>query len=148
MTSALASGPCPGPASVHIWRRIEWADTDGSGHWYHGTIFRLLEAAEAHLFAQLGLLELVAQRLPRVQTSATFLRVLRYYDHVECLLRVQRVGTTSIDLTFEVLRESEPSARAQIRAVLVDAPFGRSTPWPPDARQLLLNAGELIPDTN
>jgi hypothetical protein len=45
------------PASITIQRRIEWSDTDASGHWHNVAAFRMLEWAETALLDRLGLVD-------------------------------------------------------------------------------------------
>jgi len=43
-------------ASIVVPQRIEWADTDASGHYHYIAAFRLYEAAANALMDRLGLL--------------------------------------------------------------------------------------------
>jgi 2-aminobenzoate-CoA ligase len=133
------------PASIVIQRKVEWSDTDASGHYHNGLVFRLSEMAETALFQELDLLEYVYGRVPRVHVSVDFQRVLYFGDVVDVALQVASVGTTSIDYAVEIRRGDETCATAKIVAVLV-APDGTPRPWPPNYKDALLSAGPQPPE--
>jgi acyl-CoA thioester hydrolase len=129
------------PASTTIRSRIQWVDTDASGHYHFSTAFRLFEAAEAALFAALGLLSETAGRLPRVHASADFRSVLRFRDVVDVLAVVDHVGRSSVGIRFEIRREDELCAEGRFVAVLLTRAEGTADGWTPEQRELLLQAG-------
>ena len=139
------SDPKSSPASIVVQRKVEWSDTDASGHYHNGLVFRLCEVAETALFQGLGLLEHVYGRVPRVHISVDFQSVLYFGDLVDVWLQVASVGTTSIDYGVEIQRSGEGCARAKVVAVLV-SPDGRPRPWPEDYKATLLSAGPLPPE--
>ncbi|HEX3327496.1 MAG TPA: thioesterase family protein [Actinomycetota bacterium] len=138
-------GGDPAPASILIQRKVEWSDTDASGHYHNGLVFRLCEMAETALFQELGLLEYVYGRIPRVHVSVDFQSVLYFGDVVDVYLEVASVGTTSIEYRLEIRRDAEVNAKARVVAVLVN-PNGTPRPWPQEYKDTLLSAGPLPPE--
>lgn len=131
------------PLAATVRRRIEWADTDASGHYHYATALRLFEAAESDLLDELGLLREVYGQLPRAHVTFDYRRVLWFRDMVEASVSVTEVGRTSITYSFEVLRDGELCVRGRVVAVLVDD-AGEPTPWPDGHRRLLDPAAQLL----
>jgi YbgC/YbaW family acyl-CoA thioester hydrolase len=127
-------------ASIHIQRRIEWADTDASGYHHNTAAFRMMEMAETAMFDHLGLLDEVYGRLPRVHIEADFRTALRHRDLVDIRLWVSGVGRSSIRYGIRMEREGEVAVEGMVVAVLLDE-SRRPTEWPPDVRERLLSAG-------
>jgi YbgC/YbaW family acyl-CoA thioester hydrolase len=130
----------PSPASIRVQRRIEWPDTDASGHWHNTAAFRLVEVAETALLERIGLLRQIYGRLPRVHIRADFKELLRFRDLLDCHIRVARIGRTSITYDFQIWREDELCVEAEVVAVLL-TPDGDKAEWTKDQRDLLLTAG-------
>ena len=138
MAEVGAGGERP---SVTIQRRIEWSDTDASGHYHNTAAFRLFEEAETLLLSRLGLLEEIYGRLPRVRIEADFLRPLRFHEIVDVSIEVAELGKTSIAYSFDIRREEEVCVSGRARAVLLDRAGGRPVPWSEKQRHLLERAG-------
>ena len=132
-------------ASIVLQRRIEWSDTDASGHWHNTAAFRMFEWAETALFERLGILEDVYGRLPRVHVSADFKSLLNHRDLVEIHLSVDVLGHTSITYEIQIRRGDELSVDARVVAALVGTD-GAPEPWPEAYRALLLGAGPQVPE--
>jgi acyl-CoA thioester hydrolase len=128
-------------ARVTIRRRIEWMDTDAAGIYHWTTVFRLAEAAEAELHTQLGIAELTFGATPRLAVSAEFKRSLRFNDEVDVELAVEHLGRTSIRYAVVVMGPEGVAAEASVTACLIDRDTRRPTPWPDEARRLLLSDG-------
>lgn len=128
------------PLSATVHRRIEWADTDASGHYHYATALRLFEAAESDLLDDLGLLRDVYGRLPRARVTFDYRRVLWFRDRVDASVSVTGVGRTSITYSFDVVRDGALCVEGSVVAVLVDE-AGEPTPWPDGYRRLLELAG-------
>lgn len=127
-------------------RRIEWSDTDASGHWHNTAAFRLAETAETLLFSRLGILRDVYGRVPRVHIEADFLRVLRFPDTVEVDLAIQEVGESSITYDWRISRDGEACVRGRIVAVLVGEAGGEKASWSDEHRDVLLTSGPQRPE--
>ena len=143
MVSAAAGGGirAPAPASIVVQRRIEWADTDASGHYPYIAAFRLFEAAENALMQRLGLLRSTQGRLPRVHAEADFRRPLRSHDLVDIHARVAAVGASSITFAFEVRRDRELCVEGRVVGALLTRAEGERAVWTDEERRVLTSAG-------
>ncbi len=132
-------------ASVVVERRVEWSDTDASGHHHNTFIARLLEAAEAVLLRRLGL-EHLTIATPRVRYEVDFRSRLFFGDAVEAHIRVEAVGRTS--LTYRLVVRRAAAVVAEARCVVAHArpDQERAEPWPDDVRALLVGAGAQAPE--
>lgn len=133
------------PASLTIQRRIEWSDTDASGHWHNTTAFRMVEWAETALLERLGLLDDVYAHLPRVHVEADFHRSLEFRDLVDATITITDVGTSSLTYAFTIDRAGERCVTMTVVTVLLDAE-GRKRPWPDGHRRALTGAGPQAPE--
>jgi acyl-CoA thioesterase FadM len=138
---AAVGEPGAGPASIRFVRRLEWSDTDRSGHWHHTAAFRLTEAAESALLEKLGLLGALYDEagftMPRVHLEADFRRPVHYRDTVVTELAVAEVGRTSAALTAAISADGTTCAVVRAVIVLRDG-SGRPVEWPDEWRRLLL----------
>jgi 2-aminobenzoate-CoA ligase len=128
------------PASIRIQRRIEWSDTDASGHWHNAAAFRFIEWAETALFDRLGLVDDVYGHLPRVHISADFFVNLDHRDLLDLSLTIAEVGSSSLTYHFAIERAGEVAMRARVVTALRN-PDGSKRVWPDEHRRLLLTAG-------
>jgi 2-aminobenzoate-CoA ligase len=129
-----------GPASIMIQRRIEWSDTDASGHYHNTAAFRMLEWAETAMFESLGILDDVYGRLPRVHISADFKAPLDHRDLVDVELEVVEVGSSSVTNRVRIVRSGTVCVEARFVTSLVGGD-GKPRTWPERYRELLLTAG-------
>jgi acyl-CoA thioester hydrolase len=132
------------PASVVIQRRVEWLDTDATGHYHHATVVRWVEAAECALLAQIGLTD--SPIMPRVHYQASYGSRLWRHDLAATELRVEKVGHTSLHYSFSVHCGEERSADGRMVVVNVASEAGEPRPWNERERQLLLESGPLRPE--
>lgn len=122
-------------ASTTIRRRIEWGDTDASGHYHNSTILRTAEAAEAQLMRELGIQDYFGQS-PRVRHEVDYLSKLYFGQETTTTLTVERLGISSLTLVFEVWGEEHEERPRRLaargRVVVVNVPCGteKSAPWP------------------
>ncbi|MBA2524599.1 MAG: acyl-CoA thioesterase [Pyrinomonadaceae bacterium] len=128
-------------ASIRLQRRLEWIDTDASGHWHNTVVIRWLEWAEGVLLDRLGMLQELYGHLPRVRIEAEFRRPLHYNDLADIELEVAEVGRSSVTYACRVLHEGELCAELRVVCVLRGAD-GRAASFRDDLRELLLSAGE------
>ncbi|MFN2588389.1 MAG: acyl-CoA thioesterase [Actinomycetota bacterium] len=133
------------PASITIQRRIEWSDTDASGHWHNTAAFRMVEWAETALLERLGILDGVYGHLPRVHVEADFHRLLQFRDLVDATITVRDVGTSSLTYDFTIDRSGARCVTMTVVTALLD-PDGRARTWSEEHRRLLLEAGPLPPE--
>jgi 2-aminobenzoate-CoA ligase len=133
------------PSSIRIQRRIEWSDTDASGHWHNTAAFRMIEWAETALFERLGILDDVYGHLPRVHISADFKTLLDHRDLIDITLAVAGIGASSITYDFRIERYGRECVTATIVTAL-RTPEGQKRQWPAAYRDLLLTAGPQAPE--
>ena len=128
-------------ARITVQRRIEWSDTDASGYWHNTAAFRWIEVAETALLHQLGIMEEVYGRMPRVRISAEFRKGLRHKDLVDIEVAIAAVGRSSVTYAFRMTSDGTVAAEGTAVAVLLDRAGGRPVPWPDEYRRLLLESG-------
>lgn len=131
-------------ASIRLQRKLEWIDTDASGHWHNTVVVRWFEWAEAALLERLGLVTMLCGHLPRVRVEADFGRPLHFNDLADIEFEVEDVGRSSITYRCRILHEAEPCAELRVVSVL-RGPDGRAASFPEDTRDVLLSAGEQEP---
>jgi acyl-CoA thioester hydrolase len=131
-------------ARIVVQRRVEWADTDASGHHHFTAVLRWAEEAETVLLERLGLGDLAVGHCPRVHVSADYRRPLEVRELVEIELAVAAVGRSSVSYELVVRRGEEVAATGKMVAVLVRPETGGgAAAWPPPARRALLGAGAV-----
>ncbi len=123
--------------------RVGFEEVDAAGIAYFARFFTWCHDAMAALLAPLegGYTGLVSKRhlgLPAVHAEADFASPLRFGDDVHIFVGVERVGTSSCALRFELLRP-DGSRVATVRHVvaLTDLAAMRAHPLPADLRALL-----------
>ena len=131
------------PLTVSIERRVEFADTDATGHHHYLAVLRWLEHAERVLHEQLGIADETLGRLPRVHLEVDFFAAVHYREPIELTLVVERVGRTSLTHTFRVESGALLVAAGRYVVVLSIYNDGRSTPWPAHVRSRLIETGRL-----
>lgn len=125
-----------GRPQVSVTRYVEWPDTDAAGHYHHSTVLRWMEAAEAELYDQRGVIDLFGV-VPRVHLEVNHRARLWFRDRVEITLRVERLGRSSITFAFTVHRGDELAVEGSFTAVHIDPAVGRGVPWPESVRAAL-----------
>lgn len=99
-------------------RRIDFADTDMGGIVHFSRYLAFIETAEHRFLESLG--HSVVYRdekgflysWPRVAVSVEYIAPLRFGQHVNVEVTVERVGRSSVDYTFSIV------ARGKVRAKL------------------------------
>ncbi|MDX1679809.1 MAG: thioesterase family protein [Akkermansiaceae bacterium] len=103
---------------------IAFADTDASGWMHFPTIFRHIEVAEHACLKKLGVLVFDRKQggWPRVNVNSDFRKPLLAGDAIEVLLRIAKLGSSSIVWEFEVLNaQGEVAVSGTMTNVRVDA---------------------------
>ncbi|MFF4309404.1 acyl-CoA thioesterase [Streptomyces sp. NPDC001507] len=128
------AGP-DGVRAVHRCR-VEWSDTDASGHYHNTAVARFVEAAEAALVRERGVVGYFGVA-PRVRYEVDFTAPLWFQQEVTTVLTVERVGTSSMTFGFEVWGEEIDGRPRQLAAAgrytVVHVPQSadrRGVPWP------------------
>jgi len=131
------------PSTATVTRRVEWVDTDASGHQHNSLIVRLLEAAEHELILLAGITEEYMVGAPRVRQEIDFTGKLYFGQTVTASIVVERVGRASITYSFDVWGEAfkdVPRRKAASgRLVVAHVPAGsyQAGPWPDAVRAAL-----------
>lgn len=126
--------------SVSITRTVEWVDTDASGHQHNSVVIRWVEAAEAEMLRQLELPDYFPNA-PRVQQVINFTGMLWFGQRATTHLWVDRVGTKSLTLGFEVVSEDMETAaggraaHGTVTTVWVPPGSTSAQTWPAEMKQ-------------
>jgi acyl-CoA thioester hydrolase len=115
-------------------------DTDASGHYHHGTVIRWVESAEAELFRRIGRADMYG-RIPRVHYEADYHSRVWFGDEIDLLLTVDKVGRSSLSMSFTALSGETLVATGSLVQVNADDD-GRAVPWTSQVRAAL---GGLAP---
>jgi YbgC/YbaW family acyl-CoA thioester hydrolase len=125
-------------AAITVRRRVEWAETDASGHYHFSSVFRWFEEAEHALWNSLNINKLMFGRVPRVHVDVDYKERLWFDQEVDVQLLVERVGRTSCGFRFEVLTlAGEVAATGGYTIVHAPDPTGPSRPWPTEILEAL-----------
>lgn len=130
------------PAHIRTTHRLEWSDTDASGHHHYIAMFRMAEAAEAELLERLGLLDALRGSLPRVHLTLDLRAPIRFRDRLEVALAVDDVGRTSVTFRFTIRTHDINAADGRIVAVRRGR-GGRPVRWTSRQRSILLESGDV-----
>lgn len=134
----------PQPSSATVSRRVEWVDTDASGHQHNSLIIRLAEAAEHELVRTAGVLDEYFSAAPRVRQEVDYSGKLYFGQPVTATMVCERLGRASVTFSFEVWGEEygdtprRMAASGKIVAAHVPPGTERATPWPESIRAALV----------
>ena len=114
---------------------IRWADMDSLGHVNNARYFTYFECARFRWFDDVGVWSLRRhdQEGPILaSTSCDFRRQLKYPATIEVGARATRLGRSSVDVDYLLVRtgDDEPIAEGRSTVVWIDYSTGRSAPWP------------------
>jgi len=129
---------CPaltGPGTT-IERRVEWHDTDASGHQHNSVVLRWAEEAEADLLRRLGIANLFGHT-PRVRHEVNYRGRLWFGDVVRMTFRVTGLGRTSLTFGFSAHGPSGLAADGSVVVVHAEPDAPAATPWPDEVRSAL-----------
>jgi len=123
------------PSPYLIDEYVRWSDVDFAGIIFYGSYIRFFEIAETEMFRSVGLAHHdVFDRydvwFPRRALHGEFLLPARLDDRLRVAAYVGKVGTTSLRLHFDVLREDPPRLGAMGWQVLVCVDRGSLRPRP------------------
>ena len=95
-----------------IEERVRWGDVDAARIIFYGSYIRFFEIAETELFRAVGMpygkiFDEIEIWLPRVHLECDFLRAPKLDDLLEVSVYVRKIGSTSLQLNFEVRRKTE-----------------------------------------
>jgi acyl-CoA thioester hydrolase len=145
---ASGSPPRGSAPGVAIEERVRWSDVDAAGIICYGAYLRFYEIAETELFRAAGepyheVFDRYDVWLPRVHIESDFFRPAFLDDLLRVRASVERIGVTSLHLTFTVERAKEEIAGARFVMVCVGRADLAKKPLPPPlvARMARLSEG-------
>ena len=124
------------PATPYIIEEyVRWSDVDFAGIIFYGSYVRFFEIAETELFRACGLayarlFDRYDIFLPRKAVHSEFYSPARLDDRLRVATYVGRVGTKSMTLNFDVLRDEPSRLGAAGWMVLVCVDRKRLKPQP------------------
>jgi len=125
----------PGPFIIEEY--VRWSDVDFAGIIFYGSYVRFFEIAETELFRNCGLayaemFDRYNVFLPRKAVHSEFYWPARLDNRLRVAAYVGRVGTKSMTLNFDVLKDGRASlvAAGWMVLVCVDRKSLKPTPLP------------------
>jgi acyl-CoA thioester hydrolase len=102
-------------------RRVEFAETDMAGIVHFGNFYRWMEETEHEFFRSLGL-SIMHRRddglyvgWPRVSANCSFEKPIRFEDHYEDRLTVERIGVKSLTFLHEFWKDGQRIASGRMK---------------------------------
>ena len=134
-------------ASIIVWRRVAWNETDAAGHNHFTAVFRWIEEAEHALFRSIGVEASMIPRIPRVHIEVDYFDRLYFDELIEVRVGVAKVGTSSCHFGFDV-RKADGARAIGGSYVIVHASGTASgaMPWPERIREGLTARTEVTTD--
>jgi acyl-CoA thioesterase FadM len=132
--------------SVSVHRRVEFQDTDGSGHHHHSVVLRWDESAETVLLARLGATDLYGNS-PRVHYDVDYRNRVYFGQIVWIELRVERAGEKSVRYGFVVRGDDVVVADGHLVVVMASRESPGAAVLPPEIRKALSTGGPQRPET-
>jgi acyl-CoA thioester hydrolase len=140
MTEILELGRVTGrrpPFKYSALTRVWFSDTDAQGVVYYGRYLPYFDHARTEYHRHLGGLRMEGAELVMRASEVEYHAPARFDDLLECFVRVQRLGRTSIAYDFCALRLPDDSlmVTSTQTLVLVDLESRRPTPIPDSLRE-------------
>lgn len=127
----------PPPAAPPYRTRVAFHHTDAAGIVHFANYFLFAEEAETALLAALKLPgPREGMQYPRVSAGAEYLRPLHFGDEVEVLVRLQKLGRSSLHWLFTVSGPEGTCARLHICTARRNS-RGEAAPYSPEERARL-----------
>lgn len=136
-TAPQAADPLTEDGWFRTWRRVGWTDVDPSTNYQFTSALTYAEEAEIALLRAAGVLDELYPHLPRTHVSARFVSPAHWEDEVAVLVRVARIGRSSLEVEFRIEHEGLLCAEGVLGAALVDPDTGRSRRVPHHVRAAL-----------
>jgi YbgC/YbaW family acyl-CoA thioester hydrolase len=136
--------------------RVRWSEVDMQKIVFNGNYLNYIDVAIAEYWRAIGLpyphgyVDRYANDVYLRKASVDYLGSARYDDLLDVLVRVAKLGRTSMTFTFEIWRASpDPSDRPLITAELVyvnaDPKSMTPAPLPPEVRELITGFEKVSP---
>lgn len=113
-------------------RRVAFSETDMAGIVHFANFFRYMEEAEHALFRSLDLPKIwhlpdgSVIGWPRVQVSCQYQSTAMFDDELEIRLNIDRVGGSSLTMSFEIYRGETRLAKGSMKTACIVRPLGES----------------------
>ncbi len=138
------------PSPFVIDEYVRWSDVDFAGIVFYGSYVRFFEIAETEMFRSVGLAYRdVFDRhniwFPRKALHGEFFLPARLDDRLRVAACIGKMGTTSLRLNFDVLRDDPPQLGATGWQVLVCVDRGTLRPRPVPATVVAALAPHTLP---
>jgi acyl-CoA thioester hydrolase len=118
--------------------RILFIDTDASGRIHYTSLFRCFEAAEIEFFRSIGVLHKHhGIAFPRVHVECDYRGAIFYDDELTFEVSVGRIGNSSVQLKFRVLKDDAEVASGNVVIASMDRETQRATAIPAGVREKL-----------
>ncbi len=118
--------------------RILFVDTDASGRIHYTALFRFFEAAEIEFFRSIDVLHShPGISFPRVHVECDYRSAIKYDDLLTIEVSVGRLGNSSAQLKFRVVKNNLEAARGNVVIASLDKTTQQSVPIPPSVRAKL-----------
>lgn len=110
--------------------QTRYRDIDGMRHVNNAVYVSYLESARQGYYR-----DVIGERLDQVDTVVARLEIdyeasIELEQHVEVLIAIEHLGTSSIIMGYEIHADDEIAARAETTQVVIDGDTGSSTPIP------------------
>ena len=136
--------------------RVRWSEVDMQKIVFNGNYLNYIDVAIAEYWRAVGLpyphgyVDRYANDVYLRKATVDYLGSARYDDMLDILVRVARLGRTSMIFAFEIWRtEPEPSPKPLVTAELVyvnaDPESMSPAPLPAEARELIVKFERLAP---
>ncbi len=117
---------------------LEWDETDAAGHQHYASIFGWVEQCESALYRKLGLPSTLFGQIPRVKVEMQYRRRIFFGEEIHSVLRVVRVGNSSMEFAFTAHVGGELAAEGTYIIVHSPNKESGSQPWPAEWKKKFL----------
>ena len=127
------------PFRYAAYTRVGFSDTDAQGVVYYGRYMPYFDLARTEYHRHLGAISIRGEFAMRAST-VEYHAPARFDDLLEVFVRVERVGTTSVNYDYAAFRLDEDGsdllmATAKQAIVLIELPTRKPTAVPDEFRQ-------------
>jgi 4-hydroxybenzoyl-CoA thioesterase len=124
--------------------RVRFAHVDAAGIVFYPRYFEMINAALEDFFAQVVGIDFATLHLersigvPTVKLDSEFITPGRLGELLDISVTVDRCGTSSATLDYDIRCDGAPRMKARCVIVCLDMKLAKSAPWPDSIRSRLL----------
>lgn len=122
---------------------VRYRDLDTHGHVNNAVYATYVESARIGYINDVIGLPIGEHAYAIANLDMSFERPLELGDTVEATAFATSLGSSSVDLEYEVTIDGEPAATAETTLIHFDEPFGEPAPFPEPARERIEAADDL-----